>query len=73
MPIYSSHNGKRKKKMTSQQKQQLRNEQAIQDNKISDQQKKDEQEQIQKIQTDLLMHRLRYDPKSFQIEQSLRK
>ena len=73
MPIYSSHNGKRRPKMTSQQKQQLRNEQAMQDNKISDQQKKDEQERIQKIQTDLLMHRLRYDPKSFQIEQSLRK
>ena len=73
MPVYSNHNGKRRPKMTSQQKQQLRNEQAMQDNKISDQQKKDEQERIQKIQTDLLMHRLRYDPKSFQIEQSLRK
>lgn len=68
MPVYSNHNGKHKKKMTSQQKQQLRNEQARQDNKISDQ-----QERIKKIQTDLLMHRLRYDPKSFQIEQSLRK
>ena len=43
MPVYSNHNGKRRPKMTSQQKQQLRNEQAMQDNKISDQQKKDEQ------------------------------
>ena len=46
MPLVSRHNGRRRPKLTSLQKEQLKNEQAKQENKISDQKKKTEQEYI---------------------------